>query len=405
MRNFLALLMLLALLSSGGCGHKKKKGAPQAAPALELEVVKASTENFRRKMDFPGRIYPNHEAVIQPRANGFILSKEFTDGMPVRKGQVLYRIDDPQSRSSVAAAQATVTSAQAALTEAENNYRRAVPLAGIDAISKSALDQYTATYESAKANLRSAQAQLQNARVQLGYSTIYAPLDGIINSIAVSAGDYVGPGTKYSSLNTVTDTDTVKVEISMPVSTYLNLRGPGTDSVPTYDNSRFLSDIRLTLPDGTPYPYPGTYAYTQNNPGNEMGTIVFVVRFPNPEGILKAGQFINIAAGVGVESDVVLVPQQSVMQQQGTASVWIVEPDSTLSYRAVTLGNTFGPLWIIEKGVMPGETVLAGGIIKARGGMKIKPVYAGVAQATQNAVPSAPDSPKAENRRSPHPNV
>ncbi len=402
MRNFLALLMLLTLLSSGGCGHEKKKGVPQAAPALELEVVKASTENFRRKMDFPGRIYPNHEAVIQPRANGFILSKEFTDGMPVRKGQVLYRIDDPQSRSSVAAAQATVTSAQAALTEAENNYRRAVPLAGIDAISKSSLDQYTATYESARANLRSAQAQLQNARVQLGYSTIYAPLDGIINSIAVSVGDYVGPGTKYASLNTVTDTDTVKVEISMPVSTYLNLRGPGTDSVPTYDNSGFLSDIRLTLPDGTPYPYPGTYAYTQNNPGNEMGTMVFVVRFPNPEGILKAGQFINIAAGVGVESDVVLVPQQSVMQQQGTASIWIVEPDSTLSYRAVTLGSTFGPLWIIEKGVSPGETVLASGIIKARGGMKIKPVYSGPEQAARSAAPSAPGSGQTES--SPHPN-
>lgn len=365
-------LLFLALLSLAACRHRRDE--PHTAASLpKIEVCRAQSENVSRRMRFQSRLGSNYNVTIQPRVNGYLLSKNFRKGLPVKKGQLLYTIDPSQLNLTVASARASLASAKVQLMEAENNYRRAVPLAKIDAISQSSLDQYQAAYAAAQAQVRSAESVLRNAEIELGYATIYSPADGIIDDTGASVGDYVGPGTDYSSLATISNTEIVSASIAIPFSKYLAVKENSEDTVPSYDNSHLLSDITLYLSDGTEYPRKGRYSYTKKDAGDQTGTILIVVVFPNPDRVLKIGQSAMITADVGAPAGAVLVPQRAVTQSQGSASVWLMKPDSTVCYTSVTLGNTFGDLWIIDKGVEAGDMVVLSGA-KMRNGIKIDPI-------------------------------
>ena len=129
-----------------------------------------------------------------------------------------------------------------------------------------------------------------------------------------------------------------------------NTSGRPEDAGSIYDNEGLLSDIRLTLADGTRYPYGGLYDYTRKDVSSSTGTLVLVVMFPNPDRSLKPGQFARVSANVGPVQPRVIVPQQSVSQAQGVNSVWVVRPDSTAAYRRVVLGDTYGTMWCVDEG-------------------------------------------------------
>lgn len=352
-----------------GCGPAKN--TPPQPPLLQIETVRAKRDSVPNRMVFIGYLSSNFDAVIQPRVNGFLASKDFANGMPVRRGQLLFRIDPQQLSTSMLAAKAQLESARAQAIEARNNYERAVPLARIDAISQSQLDQYTAQYRAAEAAVRSAEQALRNASLNVGYTELRSPIDGIAAHSEAHVGDYVGPGTQFSVLTTISNTDTVTVDVAIPMSQYLRIVGGRTAS--TSENEGLLSDVRLTLADGTRYPLPGCYTYTRKDVSNAAGTIVLVVAFPNPDGILKPGQFARVEANVGPVVSYVVVPQRCVVQSQDLTSVWVVSPDGSAAYRKVVTGPTYGAMWCIAEGLEEGEIVAASGLQKLRDGVKVTP--------------------------------
>lgn len=361
----------ICILTIGLAGCRKHKAKPEQMPPLRVEVTQASLDSVPNRMSFIGTLSSNFDAVIQPRVNGYLISKQYENGMPVRRGQLLFTLDPAQLSTTRLAAQAALESARAQLSEAKNNYERAVPLARINAISQVQLDQYTAQYKAAQATVRSTEQTLRAAELDVGYTELRSPIDGIIEHTAAHVGDYVGPGTQFNVLTTVSNIDTMTVDVAIPMREYLRFGGT-RESI--YDNEGLLSDIRLTLADGTPYPYEGLYDYTRKDVSNTTGTIVVVVMFPNPEQSLKPGQFARVAANLGPVRACVTVPQQSVGQTQNIDAVWVVGPDSTVSYRRVTPGETYGERWCIEEGLSPGEWVVVSGQQKLRGGSRIIPV-------------------------------
>lgn len=126
-----------------------------------------------------------------------------------------------------------------------------MPLAKINAISGTQLDQYTAQYAASEADVKSARQALRNAQLNLGYTKIYAQIDGIIESSNGSVGDYVGPGTQIPTLTTIMNIDTVQVPIAIPMTQFLRLDSNRTN---IYDNAELLSEIVLYEADGTRYP-------------------------------------------------------------------------------------------------------------------------------------------------------
>lgn len=338
---------------------------------MRIETYAARLDTIPNRKTYIGHIGANYESVVQPRISGYLTAALFKSGMPVHKGQLIFRIDGKTQRANMLSAKAALESARARAIEARNNYERAIPLAGINAISRSQLDQYTAEYIAAEASVRSAEQTLSNAELELGYADIHAAIDGIISSTEAHVGDFVGPGTQFSSLTTIQNVDTVGVNLSIPMQQYLEYSGRKTF---TYDNRGLLSDIELYLADGTRYPAAGRYNYTKTNIADSMGTIIIVVSFPNPDYSLKAGQFARVCTNVGRGTPCVVVPQRCISQTQNVNSVWVIRPDSTAEFREVTLGDTYGEMWAVTGGLSDGERVAGYGGLKLRNGMKVIPV-------------------------------
>lgn len=363
-----AIAVFIAAAVLAGC--RKHASEAKTTPPLRIAVAVARLDSIAMRYTFVSHLSSNYDAVIQPRVNGYLKTKNFSSGLPVRRGDLLFVIDDNLLLTTMRAAQAGLASAQALELEAKNNYERAVPLAGINAISRSQLDQYTAQYASARSSVQSARQSLENARLQVGYARIYSPIDGIISKSAAHEGDYVGPGTSFATLATVSNIDTLSANIAVPTSLYMRYAGRDNAS---YDNEDLLSQITLYLANGDRYPYEGVYDYTQQNISPSSGTISLVVNFPNPQYKLKAGEYAKIETTMGGRQGKILIPQQCVSQIQGTDSVWIIRGDSTAEYRPVTLGDTYGGMWIVEEGIAAGETVAVTGSQKLRNGAKVDP--------------------------------
>lgn len=371
-------MKILAIVVCGtvvwGLQACSRKAPKEQMPEPHIAVVKAYKKELPTRMQFVGQTYSLADVTIQPRVSGYLLSTHYEQGMPVRKGQLLFKLDPEPMLVEVTRAEAALASAKSQLVEAQNNYNRSVPLARINAISQSALDQATATLASAQANLRSAEAALRSANLDLSYTTIYAPSDGVIGETIGSVGDYVGPGTNNTVLNTISVIDSIYVYISIPTAKYLSIVERDSLDRPLYDNAGLLTDVDMTLADGTLYPYKGVYKFTERAVDNRTGAVVIRVLFPNPERYLKPGQYVKVDANVGGGKGIVLVPQRAVMQSQGLNSVYVVGRDSTVAYRNVALGDTYGTEWGILDGLEPGELVLTEGLQKVRSGMKVVPV-------------------------------
>ena len=360
---------LFVLILTVSCNHASS--TKESISYMEVKVVAAQSNMLRSRKTYISKIGANFSAVVQPRTTGFLSEKHYDNGMPVKQGEVIFRLDGKQQRANLLSAQAALESAKAQSVEARNNYERAVPLAEIDAISKAQLDQYTAEYIAAEASVNSAQQALRNARLELGYTEIRSTINGIISASNAHIGDYVGPGTQFSILTTIENIDTVGVDIAIPMKEYLLLTNRKSF---TYENDSLLHNIKLYLADGELYPYAGSYNYTKSAVADSMGTIIIVVSFPNPDYLLKSGQFARVVTDVGVASKAITVPQSCITQIQDVASLWVIKADSTAEYRKVTLGSAVDSCLVITSGVEPGEEVAVGGGMKLRNGMKVIPV-------------------------------
>ncbi len=369
MRQNVYMLLIVTALTMSGCEHKTVSKSNE--PRLEIEVQAVRADSILMNYEFTTHLKSGYDAVIQPRVSGYLQRSYIKSGEPVKRGDLLFVIDANLLNTTMRAAQADLLSAQAKESEAKNNYERALPLASQGAISQTQMDEYKTTFAAARQAVQSARQQLENARLQVGYTRIYAPISGIVAATSAHEGDYVGAGTQFSTLTTISNMDTLKAEISIPTSLYLRYASVGRAS---YDNRDLLSDIRLYLDDGVEYEQRGVYDYTQQNISPTAGTITLVVKFPNPDSYLKAGEYARIRAGMGRKQLVVLAPQKSVERVQGVSYVWIIDKDSTAHYRRVEVGESYGSQFVITSGLQAGEMVALMGSQKLREGMKVTPI-------------------------------
>ncbi len=352
-----------------GCGNKHKKDTKIPPINVTVENVEYSLVTSRRS--YIGVISPQYSASIQSRVNGYISEIYYKKSQYVSKGDLLIKVDPKQLMTQAEVAKANVTSAKAQLLEARNNYKRAIPLAKIEGISQSSLDQYEAVYKSAVASLSLAKSQLKNAQLNVSYTNIYSPISGIMGDNDLSIGDYIGPGSVYSELGTVESLDSICVGVAIPVKEYLKYVHNKHLGIKTYDDARLMNDITLTLSDGSVYPHKGSYYYTERDIASENGTIVIMTVFPNPDRSLRSGQYAQITAIFGDATNKITVPQSAVVQTQNLNNVWIVGSGNTAQYVSVELGETIGDRWVITKGLKNGDPVIVSGIIKLRNGAKV----------------------------------
>lgn len=362
MKYILIIASTLTLVACAG-HHQPQMPEPQLTVATAVERAIPTT------VEFISVTQPLRSYTIQPRVNGFLRSINFSSGTMVKQGQVIYTIDPAPFQTDVAQARAALSSAKASFVDAQSNYNRSVPLARLNAISSSQLDAATASYAAAREQVASAQAVLDNALINLSYCTIKAPDNGFIAPSSASVGEYVGAGTPYQTLTTISVDDSVSVDLSLPTQRYYNIIA---NQPADYKKSNLVHDITLRLSDGTIYPDKGTYIYTNPGVDPQSGSIVFNVRFPNKQALLRGGQFARVTASIGAAQRRVVIPARAVSEVQGVYGAYVVDKDDTLEFRKITVGDTEGSDWVVLSGIAVGEKVITDGLLKAKSGMKIK---------------------------------
>jgi membrane fusion protein (multidrug efflux system) len=210
------------------------------------------------------------------------------------------------------------------------------------------------------------------AEIHLSYSRIKAPMDGVIGLSLAKVGDYVGQSPNPVVLNTLSDTNPIHVRFPIGEREYLELtrRYPVQTRAPDRPKEDRLP-LELVLADGTVHPQTGHVLFVERNVDASTGTLQIEAAFPNPDLVLRPGQYGRVRAVVDTLENALLVPQRAVQELQGQHQVWVVGDDGTVELRNVTMGKRVDLLWVVQEGLQAGEKVVADGIQRLRAGATV----------------------------------
>jgi membrane fusion protein (multidrug efflux system) len=407
----------MLLVAAAGCSRGDAKAtAPPPPPEVIVAPVEQRTVPLVR--DFTARTEAVPTVEIRARVSGVLEQVLFKEGTEARQGQTLFIIQKDEYKAALESARAQLAKAQADLTRARDasvvdrvkatldqrvadlgkarqDVARYQPLAEAKAIPQQDLDTSIAAEKVAAAGVDAAQAALRDAQLaqrtqiqlaeaaietakasiiqaelNLSYTTITAPITGIIGKLNVDRGNLVGKA-EPTLLTTMSAVDPIYADFNMAEVDYLRLaprikldpQGRATSAPPTLE--MFLADDKM-------FPHKGRVTFVDRAVDNKTGTITVRAAFPNPDKVLRPGQFARVRAVTEERPNAVLVPQLAVQDQQGGKTVLIVGGDSKVILRPVTLDERFGEFFIIKDGLKPGERVIVEGVQRVRPGMQVK---------------------------------
>jgi membrane fusion protein (multidrug efflux system) len=298
---------------------------------------------------------------------GYLISINFTEGSFVRKGQPLYKIDPQPFLVAIDQAKANLATAQAGLEKTNNDVARYELLFPRQAVSKQELDNALSAQQAARAQVDARKAEVAQAQLDLGYTTITSPVDGVIGTTQRKVGSLVGRG-ESTLLNTVSQVNPILFRCSIAEAEYLRLARRGGQDPKAAQKQ---ANVELILADGTIFSHKGRLDAIERAVDPTTGTLTGQFAFPNPDRLLRPGQYGKARLATEVKEGALLVPQLAVQERQGLYSVMVVKPDATVEQRTVKAGERVGNLWIIDSGVKPGEKVIVEGLQKVQPGAKV----------------------------------
>jgi len=391
-----------ALVGAVGC--TSKSSAENAPTPADVEVAVVQQKDIPIEREWIGTLDGMVNAAVKAQVVGNLLTQNYAEGSFVHKGQLLFDIDPrpfqatvdqaqgqlAQAKAQLLQAQSGLIQARAQLNSAEANQHKAqldedryIPLAQQQAITQQDLDNARQTNQSQKAQVAAAQAQVETsqaaieaskaavtaaaaavetAKVNLGFTKLVAPIDGIAGVATTQVGNLVGPST--NAVTTVSTLDPIKANFTVNEQEYLSL---------TRDSSMNHLELELILSDGTVHPYKGRFSFADRQVDSSTGAIQLTGLFPNPGNRLRPGLYGKVHASIGTRSGALLVPQRAVNEMQGSYSVAVVDPNNTIRFAVVKVGDRIGSDWIVENGVKPGERVVTDGLFKIRPGATVNP--------------------------------
>ncbi len=365
------LAVTLMLMALAGCGET----APPAPPVLDIPVVSVTQKDVPIPITLVGSTRGSVDIPIRARVEGFLESMDFREGREVEEDQLLYTIDPRPFEAKVVEAKGHLAEATTMLAKAKSDLARIKPLAEMKAVSQQDLDSAVAEYEAAQGSLQAAEAQLEQAEIELSYTRIHSPIDGRIGISQAKVGEFVGKEPNPVVLNYVSQADPIRVRFSVNERVYLagarrfaEMRQADDSEL---ENRRGLE---LILADGTVHEHRGHVVAYDAAVNPTTGTFTMEADFPNPGGIVLAGQFARVRGVLEMRKDALLVPQRAVSELQGNYRVFVISQDNTVQLRDVQTGPRIDDMWLIEKGLEPGERTAVEGLLRLQNGMTVNPI-------------------------------
>ena len=357
---FVALLILESLFA--GCSRKPAHTDP--APP-EVFVTTVTPKDVPRVLERVATLDGFINANINAQVQGYIVSREYTEGSVVKVGDLLFQIDPRPFEAALAQAKGTLAKDKATQVKADADQKRALDLFNKQVISDSERDTATAAADSTRANVEADQAAVQQAELNLGYTKIIAPIEGVAGFAKAQVGDLVSPTS--GPLTTVSQIDPIKAIVTTG-------EGPFTDFVSRHPDPKerdaYVKSLQfeLILGNGEVYPQKGKFYALDRSLDPRTGSIHYEVTFPNPGNILRPGQFGKVRFVADMKKGAMVIPQEAVSDLQGSSQVAVVGNDNKVSIRPVQMGERIGAMWEVTQGLKPGDKVIVQGIQKAREG-------------------------------------
>jgi len=356
--GFLSVLVLVS------CGRKGDNQGEQQLQEYPTMVVSAQDETLENV--YPAVIKGQEDIEIRPRIDGFIDAIYVDEGSVVRKGQVLFSINSPQSQQSYTSAVAAVSSAEAQLNTAKLNVDRIRPLAEKGIVSDVQLSTYQNSYETAAATLSQAKATLANAQSTLGWTKVTSPVDGMVGSIPFRLGSLVNSS---NVLTTVANTNNIYAYFSLSEIELMQfLRN--VEGNTQAEKIKNLPPVTLTLKDKSVYPDKVKVETISGVVDQATGSASFRAEFPNRQAILRSGTMGNISIP-RIMKDAIVIPQKATFTQQDKYLTYKVVGDSVVQTLITVVSTPDGKNYVVTSGLSEGDRIVTDGIITLGNGKKI----------------------------------
>lgn len=357
---------LLAFLV-GACSHSAPPAPP---PPPEVGVITVQPRTVPLTRNLVGRLSPFRSADVRARVAGVVLKRDYKEGSEVKAGQLLFEIDPAPLKAALANAQAQLAQAQATYANDRFNAEQARKLAPKGYISRTDLGNALAAERTARAAVQGAKAMVETAKINLGYASVTSPIAGRAGEAQVTEGALVGQGTD-TLLTTVDQIDPLYVNFTISISELNDLRqtahsggiqlsGPGKTT------------IKVSLPDGTPYPETGTVDFSAPTVDPATGSVNLRAVLPNPRFILLPGSYVNLQVTLGERHDSFLIPQEAVQRDTSGTYVLTVGKDGKVAREDVKTAGMHGLDWVVTSGLAAGDQVIVSGVPAAQIGKPVR---------------------------------
>ena len=289
--------------------EKNQQTAIMESMTAHVETMNPFDIETSSIIEAPGRVMASESVDVIARVPGVILKQHYKDGDYVKEGQLLYTLDANEFQIAVQNAQANLESAKAGQYRAQKDFERAAELVKSDYISKASYDQAYAARNAANANVKATQAALNDAKRLLGYTKIYAPISGKISMTKITQGNYMS--SPNTVLTKIVKIDPVFVTYAIDSAVYGKLKND--EIIPNKEQKKDIK-VEITLPDGTLYDKQGNADFLDNVISESTGSITLRATFPNPDGRLISGDFVNVKVYSNKVLTNLAVPQKAVLQ-------------------------------------------------------------------------------------------
>ena len=354
---FLHIIIAIVL---AGCSAKGNVNDNTNVP--ELPVILVAAKDTLLQHDYVTSIEAIKNVEIRTRVQGF-LNKIFVDeGQEVKKGQLLFQLDDQEFMIALSKAKANVSNAQAEAKTAEVELSRVKILLSKKIVAPTELDMVEARLKAANAKVEEAFSEQRNAETKLSYTAIRSPFDGIIDRIPLKTGSLVDEG---SLLTTISDNKEVYAYFTISENEYLRYK---KEDQQAKDNT-----VSLILADGTTYKEEGKIETVDGEFDETTGSIAFRAKFPNPSRLLRHGATGKVRL-VAPAKEAILVPQKSVLEIQDKVYVFVVSNDNSIKMKSVTPQTRLSNAYIIKEGLSSGDRIIYEGVQNIKEGATIKPL-------------------------------
>ncbi|HUR94497.1 MAG TPA: efflux RND transporter periplasmic adaptor subunit [Gemmatimonadales bacterium] len=349
-------LLSLGILLFTSCAKKD----PPPAPPVPVTVGTAERRAVPFELAATGTVEPVQTVAIQPQVSGPIVRIAFREGQDVRKGQVLFQLDPRPFQAALAQAEGLLQRDLAQATNAEQEAKRYAALADKEYVTAQQNDAARTTAAASSATLASSEAAVEQARLNLQYATIRAPISGRTGSLRVREGNLVRSA-DAAPLVTINQIQPILVRFAVPAA-----------NLPTIQRYRSDQIAVTAAPTSGGSASEGTLAFVDNAVDTTTGTILLKGTFPNRDGALWPGEFVNVRLRLYVDQEALVVPGSAVVSGQQGSFVFVIQPDSSAVTRPVTVDRTAGDLAVVRGELQPGERVVTDGQLRLRQGVKVQ---------------------------------